>query len=155
MSGRMSRSQALNILSRGESDEVTEETSEEEGESLPHQLPVQFKSTYPIDAPLGRRLFTNTNGVLRTSKVSSAVRTYPVDEKCCDASEPCFDHSLPKSLLPSSPSARPNLNSARNPEIESQWKVAPLMLLIDSRLLIPHLKFFDRSRYIPVFFIPA
>jgi len=118
---RMSRSQALNILRRVESDDVVETSEEEESP----KLPVQFKSTYPIDTPLGHRLVpTSSAPPLRTSKVNS-VRTYPVDRKCCDASKPCADHNsqIPPLLLPPR-SAGPNFNSFKEPLVEGQRKVA-------------------------------
>jgi hypothetical protein len=52
----------------------------------PTTSPLKFKSTFPIDQPLGK------SPAFKKSPGQRKLYTYPVDEKCCDSSEPCEEH---------------------------------------------------------------
>jgi hypothetical protein len=96
-----------------------ETTDEDEGEAelrspsaLVPRTPVEFKSTFPIDAPFGSYPRPNS---LRTSKVSTVLgRTYPVDKQCCDSSTPCDEHDSYQAISPAGP----------NPYCKGQGKVS-------------------------------
>jgi len=52
---------------------------------------LQFRSTFPIDEPIGgSRVISSASAKSPKPVVRSS--TFPVDKKCCDTNKPCKDH---------------------------------------------------------------
>lgn len=114
-----------------ESPPETTDEDESESKSPVPKNPVQFKSTFPIDAPFGS--IPRPTSLLRTSKVSTVLgRTFPIDKKCCDLNHPCDEHDCyQNNSCNSSPSSSssallllPSTSNSAGPNFKGQEKVS-------------------------------